>query len=143
MGEAVRQTLRVGLLRSPLGCGTASSLVVPCLFIPRDLCSCCLFSREYPPLSCVRAQSLQLCLTLCEPTHGLLCPLGSPGKNTGVGCLGPPPGDLPDPLIELAPLKTSALAGGFFTTGATWEVPPLFLGLDSMRFSDTVEASEP
>ena len=60
-----------------------------------------------------------------------------------MGCFGPPPGDLPDPLIELASLKTSALVGGFFTTGATWEDPPLFLGLDSMRFSDTVEASEP
>ena len=52
-----------------------------------------------------------------------------------MGCLGPPPGDLPDPLIQLASLKTSALAGGFFTTGTTWEVPPPFLGLDSMRFS--------
>ena len=66
-GEAIRQTLRSGLLRGPPGCGTASSLVVPCFFIPRGLCSCCLFSREYSPLSCVRAQSLQSCLTLCEP----------------------------------------------------------------------------
>ena len=34
---------------------------------------------------------------------------------------GPPPGDLPDPEIEPMSLMCPALAGGFFTTGATWE----------------------
>ena len=34
----------------------------------------------------------------------------------------PPPGDLPDPGIELASLLSLALAGEFFTTSATWEV---------------------
>ena len=33
----------------------------------------------------------------------------------------PPPGDLPDPGIEPVSLMSPALAGGFFTTGATWE----------------------
>ena len=33
----------------------------------------------------------------------------------------PPPGDLPDSGIELPSLTSPALAGGFFTTGATWE----------------------
>jgi len=32
-----------------------------------------------------------------------------------------PPGDLPDPGIEPTSLMSPALAGGFFTTGATWE----------------------
>ena len=32
-----------------------------------------------------------------------------------------PPGDLPDPGIEPASLTSPALAGGFFTTSATWE----------------------
>ena len=31
------------------------------------------------------------------------------------------PGDLPDPGIEPASLAFPALAGGFFTTSATWE----------------------
>ena len=31
----------------------------------------------------------------------LLCPWDFPGQNTGVGCHFPPPGDLPDPGIEL------------------------------------------
>ena len=33
----------------------------------------------------------------------------------------PPPGDLPDSGIEPTSLVSSVLAGGFFTTGATWE----------------------
>ena len=32
-----------------------------------------------------------------------------------------PPGDLPDPGIEPPSLMSPALAGGFFTTGTTWE----------------------
>ena len=32
-----------------------------------------------------------------------------------------PSGDLPDPGIKPASLKSPALAGGFFTTSATWE----------------------
>ena len=33
----------------------------------------------------------------------------------------PPPGDLPDPGMELTSLMSPALAGGYFTTSATWE----------------------
>ena len=33
----------------------------------------------------------------------------------------PPPGDLPEPGIEPMHLLSPALAGGFFTTSATWE----------------------
>ena len=33
----------------------------------------------------------------------------------------PPPGDLPNPGIKPACLASPALAGGFFTTRATWE----------------------
>ena len=36
---------------------------------------------------------------------------------SGLPC--PPPGDLPDPGIELASLRSSAFVGGFFTTSAT------------------------
>ena len=41
-------------------------------------------------------------------------------KNwSGLPC--PPPGDLPDPETEPMSPKSPALAGGFFTTSATWE----------------------
>ena len=33
----------------------------------------------------------------------------------------PPPGDLPDPGIKPTSLISRTLAGGFFTTGATWQ----------------------
>ena len=36
----------------------------------------------------------------------------------------PPAGDLPDPGTEPASLTSPALAGGFFTTTATWEASP-------------------
>ena len=39
---------------------------------------------------------------------------------SGLPC--PPPGDLPNPGIETASLKSPALAGRFFTTSATWEI---------------------
>ena len=35
----------------------------------------------------------------------------------------PTPGDLLDPRIEPASLRSPALVGGFFTTGTTWEAP--------------------
>ena len=35
----------------------------------------------------------------------------------------PSPSDLPDPGIEPQSLASPALAGGFFTTSATWEAP--------------------
>ena len=38
---------------------------------------------------------------------------------SGLSCF--PPGDLPDPGFKPASLTCPALAGGFFTTSATWE----------------------
>ena len=35
----------------------------------------------------------------------------------------PTPWDLPDPRMELKSQASPALAGGFLTTGATWEAP--------------------
>ena len=53
----------------------------------------------------------------------LLCPWDSPGKNTGVGCHFLLQGDPPNLGIKPVSLVCPALAGGFFTTGATWEAP--------------------
>ena len=43
------------------------------------------------------------------------------------GLLCPPPGDLPDPGIELMSFTSPALAGAFFTTSATWDKSIHFL----------------
>ena len=72
----------------------------------------------------VGSDSLELCGL--KPIR-LLCPWDSLGKSAGgrgVGWLPcPPPGDLPNPGITLASLMSPALAGGLFTTNATWEAP--------------------
>ena len=41
----------------------------------------------------------------------------------------PSPGDLPNAGIEPTTLKTPELAGRFFTPGATWEAPCMYLGM--------------
>ena len=48
--------------------------------------------------------------------------LGFCGQEYWSGMSCPPPGDLSEPGIEPAPLMSPALAGGFFTSSATWEV---------------------
>ena len=72
---------------------------------------------------CVCPPSLQSCLTLWDPKDWSL-----PGSSvhedrqeywSGLPCL--PPGDLPDPGIKPESLMSPALAGGFFTTSASWK----------------------
>ena len=68
---------------------------------------------------CGNAQLLQSCPVLCDPMN---CSL-SGSSVSGIlqayhsGLLCPPPGDLPDPGIELESLTSPLLAGGFFTPG--------------------------
>jgi len=42
-------------------------------------------------------------------------------QNNGVGCHALLPGDFPNPGIKPMVLTSPALAGGFFTTSATWK----------------------
>ena len=55
----------------------------------------------------------------------LLCPWDSPGKNIRVGCCFFLQGDLPNPGIKWISPLSPALAGGFFTTSATWAAPKI------------------
>ena len=50
------------------------------------------------------------------------CPWDSPGKNTGEGCHSLLQGIFPTQGSNLC-LTSPTLAGGFFTTSATWEAP--------------------
>ena len=57
-----------------------------------------------------------------------------------------PPGDLPDPRIEPMSLMIPALAGGFFTTSTTWEVPVECSSvqlLSRVRLCDPMDCSTP
>ena len=50
---------------------------------------------------------------------------------SGLPC--PPPGDLPDPGVELMSLTSPALAGRLFITNATWEAPfTIYLGITTV-----------
>ena len=74
---------------------------------------------------CVRSVT-KSCLTLCDPMDCSLPGSLSMGLSrqeywTGLPC--PPPGDLPDPGIEPVSPVSPTLAGGFFTTSATWKAP--------------------
>ena len=72
-------------------------------------------------LSCF--SHVQLFVTLW--TIGFQAPLSTGFSKqecwSGLPCL--PPGDLPNPGAKPASLMSPALAGGFFTTRATWETP--------------------
>ena len=70
------------------------------------------------------AKLLQSCLTLwdpmdCSPPDSSVQGILRQEHWSGLPC--PPPGDLPDPGIKPTSLVSPALAGGFFTTSATWE----------------------
>ena len=67
----------------------------------------------------------QSCLTLCShmdcKAHYALLPMEFPRQEYWSRLPCPPPEDLPDPGIERTSPTSPALAGRFFTTGATWE----------------------
>ena len=58
---------------------------------------------------------------------------------SGLPC--PPPEDLPDPGIKPSSLTSPALAGGFFTTSATWEALPSYTSLQ--RYNKTEGMYQP
>ena len=86
-------------------------LVILCLSRPISYCATVLCS----------AKSLQLSPTLWGAARQAPLSTGFSRQEYWRGLPCPPPGDLPDPEIELASLMSLALAGGFFTTSATWE----------------------
>ena len=72
------------------------------------------------------AKLIQLCPTLCNPLD--CSPLGSSVHGilrqeywSELPC--PPPGDLPNLGTEPTSFMSSVLAGRFFTTSTTWEIP--------------------
>ena len=70
---------------------------------------------------------LQSCSTFCDPMdcQAPLC-MGLSRQEYWSGLPCPPPEDLPNPGIKPTSLMSPALAGGFFTTSATWEAQGKF-----------------
>ena len=85
-------------------------------------------SESFPEISLTNAQRA-LCMCVCSVLSDFgpmdCSPPGSSAQGIfqqeyWSGLPFPPPKDLPDPEMEPA---SPALAGGFFTTSATWEAP--------------------
>ena len=77
---------------------------------------------------CVCANSLQSCLTLCDPME--YSPPGSSVHGISPARIRkwiafPPSRDLPHAGIKPWSPASPALAGGFFTTSASWEAPSI------------------
>ena len=74
---------------------------------------------------CMRAcEVAQLCPALCNPwtvAHQAPLSMEFSRQEYWSGLLHSPPRDLPNPDSEPASLMSPVLAGGFFTTTATWE----------------------
>ena len=75
---------------------------------------------------CMCAKSFQSCLTLCNlwvVAHQAPLSMGVSRQEYWSGLSCPPPGDLPNPGIELTSLMSPALVGRFFTSTTTQEAP--------------------
>ena len=70
-----------------------------------------------------RFSHVQLFATPWTVACQALLSMGFPRQEYWSGLPFLSPGDLPNPGVEPASLMSPALAGGFFTTSATWEVP--------------------
>ena len=81
---------------------------------------------------CMRAKSLQWCLTLCDPIDS--SPPGSSVHGISLarywsGLPFPSLRDLPNPGIETAFLMSLALGCWFLTTSAAWEAQAFLMGI--------------
>ena len=72
--------------------------------------------------ACTYAKLCLILATLWTVAHQAPLSMGFSRQEYWRGLSCPPPGDLPNPGIESGSL---ALAGGFFTTSATWEAQRL------------------
>ena len=80
---------------------------------------------------CVCVESLQSCVTrlqLWTIARQAPLPMGFSRQEYWGGLPCPPPGDLPNPGVEPTSLMVPALAGRFFTTGASWEASQSNIG---------------
>ena len=111
--------------------------LITILFLPHSLSLHNSRSLQTHLLFPLRLGLPALCASVCSKllhSHPTLCnpmPCSPPGPlSTGFsrqecwsGLLCPPPGDLPDPGVDPAVLRSPAFASTFFPTSTTWEAP--------------------
>ena len=85
--------------------------------------------------TCVLTQ-VQLFAILWTVARQVPLSMGFPRQEYWRGLPCSPPGDLPDPGMEPASLRSPALAGGVFTTSAAWEAwPEARTGISALKLS--------
>ena len=72
---------------------------------------------------------VQLGVTLWTVAYHTSLSMGFSRQEYWNGLPRPPPGDLPGPGIEPVSVMSPALAGGFFTTSATWDYLTIFASI--------------
>ena len=77
----------------------------------------------YNPCVCVSRSAVSDSATLWTVACQAPLSMGFPRQEYWSRLLFPPPGDLYNPGIKPLSPASPALAGGFFTTSATWEFP--------------------
>ena len=82
-----------------------------------------------------RFSRVQHCATLWTVTCQAPLSMGFSRQEYWSGLPGPLPEDPPNPGIDLMFHYVSCIAGGFFTTRATWEAPTLFIGRKTKEFA--------
>ena len=100
-----------GVMSNSVGCRIQQATLLYFLY------SCHIMLLLLNHFSCV-----QLFVTPWTVAHQAPLFIGFSRQEYWSGLPCPPPGDRPDPGIGPASLMSPALAGGFFTTSATWEV---------------------
>ena len=93
---------------------------------------------NYNKLQCVLSyfSRVRLFATPWTVAHQVPLSMGFFRREYWWGLLFPSPGDLPNSGIEPVSLMSPALAGKFFTTGATWEAPVI---TDPVKFENGLE----
>ena len=72
----------------------------------------------------------------------LLCPWDSPGKNTGVGCQCPPPGDLPTQGWKLHVLYLPTLVGSSLSLAPPGRPTEIVPGLKGSKTESSLLAED-
>ena len=81
-------------------------------------------SVKYPShCQCRHFRHIQLSVTPWTATSEAPPSMGFSWQECWSGLTCAPPGDLPNPVIELMSLMSSAFSGGLVTTRAPWEAP--------------------
>ena len=110
------------------GPGFPESTDLPCVCCPSLTCPASkhadpcgqVYRRRGPPDHTRTLSRVWLCDSMnCSLLASSVC--GILGQEDWSGLPFPPPGDLPDPGMKPTFLMSHALAGGCFTTNATWE----------------------